>query len=155
MEETFKPWWYEFEVQKQKETIGVLENGGAIEQVEVSSEKSCIPEGALHKELSHLENELPVTKKGINVLHLTDGTEPETLEELQAKEQNIVVDAEIEREEIIFSKELTDYVEVRRKQWNETKDNQLLLEIGMRVTKELLTNTDDNTGLIDKIEEKL
>ena len=56
----------------------------------------------------------------------------------------------MEKEEIIFNKELTDYVEEARKKWHAGEDN--TLEVGKRLVKELMTNTNDNTGLIDKVE---
>jgi hypothetical protein len=59
--------------------------------------------------------------------------------------------AEIEESEVIFSKELTDFIEEKRKEWHETSSSDVLIEVGKRVTKELLENTNDNTGLIKQL----
>ena len=44
--------------------------------------------------------------------------------------------AEVEALEIIFSKELTDFIETKRKEWHDTNSNEILEEVGKRVTKE-------------------
>ena len=75
----------------------------------------------------------------------------ETLEEIQAQEESVVQHTEIEHNEIIFSKELTDFIEEKRNEWHESNDNNICLEVGMRLVKEIMENTDDNTGLINKI----
>jgi hypothetical protein len=56
---------------------------------------------------------------------------------------------------VIFSKELTDFIEEKRKEWHETRSNDILEEVGKRVTKELLENTKDETGLIESMEERV
>jgi hypothetical protein len=125
-------------------------NGGQLKNIEVAEEQSVIPEGALHKELNHLDElEGAITRKGINVISIEG--EADTYQEIIDKKDTIVTSAEIEREEIIFSKELTDYIEEARKEWHETNSNDILEEVGKRVTKELLFNTDDRVGLIEEI----
>lgn len=57
----------------------------------------------------------------------------------------------MEKEEIIFSKELTDFIEEKRKEWHETNSNEILEEVGKRVTKEILFNTDDRADLIEEM----
>ena len=73
------------------------------------------------------------------------------LEEIQNQSDSVIQHAEIEESEIIFSKELTDFLEENKNKWNETKDDSILLEVGKRLTKEIIENTDDNTNLIDKL----
>lgn len=136
-------------VQYTKE-IDYKKNGGQLQDIETASEQSVIPEGALHKELHHLDGlSGKLTRKGINVITVDGGAD--TFEEILDKQDSVTVHAEIEREEVIFSKELTDYIEQARNQWHESGDNLILEEVGRRVTKELLFNTDDNANLINKV----
>jgi hypothetical protein len=67
-------------------------------------------------------------------------------------QDDIIQSAEVEKEEVIFSRELTDFIEEKRKEWHETGSNEVLEEVGKRVTKELLFNTEDKAGLISKLE---
>lgn len=125
-------------------------NGGQLKNIETAEEPSVIPDGALHKELHHLDElEGKLTRKGINVITV-DG-EADTFEEILEKQDSLQVHCEIERQEIIFSKELTDFIEEKRKEWHETGSNEILEEVGKRVTKEILFNTDDRTDLIEEM----
>ena len=94
---------------------------------------------------------------GMPVGHLTTGEEVSNIEDIQTAKGDFVQDAEIESSEVIFSKELTDYVENARKEWRNSykQNNELLLEVGKRITKELLTNTEDNVDLIPQMEKQL
>lgn len=132
--------------------VPVHQNGAAIKNIEVTEAPNVIPEGAMHKELNHLD--LDVTKKGISVITVKDDS-AETFPEIKAQEDSLVQHAEIEENEIIFNKELTDKINSMRKEWNKSKDESLLLEAGKILVKEILFNTEDNTGLIDKIQEKV
>lgn len=125
------------------------QNGAKLEQIEVSDDPNVIPEGSLHKN-KHADFDLDVTKKGIPVITVKDDN-VETLEEIQNQSNSVIQHAEIEESEIIFSKELTDFLEENKNKWNETKDDLILLEVGKRLTKEIIENTDDNTNLIDKL----
>lgn len=125
--------------------------GAKLKKVEVSEEPSLLPEGELHKN-KHDDFDLPVTKKGIPVITVENGAEVSTIIDLQENKDDIQQHAEIERSEVIFSKELTDYIEDARKKWHDGDDS-VLLEVGKRVTKELLQNTQDNTGLIRQLKE--
>ena len=125
------------------------QNGAKLEQIEVSDDPNVIPEGSLHKN-KHADFDLDVTKKGIPVITVKDDN-VETLEEIQNQSDSVIQHAEIEESEIIFSKELTDFLEENKNKWNETKDDSILLEVGKRLTKEIIENTDDNTNLIDKL----
>ena len=144
-ETQFTPWW--------QGEIQFAQNGAKLEEVETSEEPSVIPEGALHKNKNHLD--LDITKKGIPVI-TTEGNTGDTFEEIKEDGGEITQHAEIEAEEIIFSKELTDYIEDARKKWHKAykQDSELLLEVGKRITKEILQNTEDNTNLIEKLEDK-
>lgn len=124
-------------------------NGGKLKNIELSEESSVIPEGALHAHKHNLNLD-GITQKGIPVLQNIDES-VETLEEIKKQGGEVQQSAEIEREEIIFSKELTDYIEQARAEWHETNSNDILEEVGKRVTKELLFNTRDNAGLIEEM----
>lgn len=126
--------------------VTYAQDGAKLTSIEISEEPSVIPEGALHKNKHHIDLD-GITHKGIPVV-TTDAKNPTTFQEIQ-KGGNIVQHCEVETEEVIFSKELTDYVEKAREAWHNGKDN--LLEVGKRITKELIMNTDDNTNLIEKL----
>lgn len=140
--------WEILDFIKDLQKVQFAQNGAKLKGVEVSETPSVIPEGELHKNRHDIDLE-GITKKGIPVI-TTDAENPTTFQEIQ-NGGNIVEHCEIEREEVIFSKELTDYVEEAREHWHNGEDN--LLEVGKRIVKELITNTEDNTGLIDKLEE--
>ena len=155
-ETTFTPWWAE-EAQTLFGNGGEIQyaqNGAKLEEIETSEEKSVIPEGALHKNKNNLD--LDITPKGIPVITVEgDDGNISTLEQIKESGE-ITQHAEIEHNEIIFSRELTDFLEEKRKEWhNGGKESDIFLEVGMRLTKEIMENTDDNTGLIDKMEEKI
>ena len=124
-------------------------NGGQLKNIETAEEPSVIPEGALHAHKHNLDLD-GITKRGIPVIQNVND-EVETLAEIQQKGGELQQSAEIEREEIIFSKELTDFIEEKRKEWHETGSNEILEEVGKRVTKEILFNTDDRTDLIEEM----
>lgn len=131
---------------------GVLkaQNGAKLGDVEVSSEPNVIPEGDLHKNKHDLDLQ-HITKKGIPVITVDDDSAT-SFEDIKEQEDSIQQHAEIEKEEIVFSKELTDYIEENRQVWNENNDPEILLEVGKRVTKEILQNTNDNTGLTERLD---
>lgn len=128
-------------------------NGAALQNIEIADEQSVIPEGALHKNKHNLDLE-GITKKGIPVIQNVDDS-VETLEEIKQHGGELQQSAEIEAAEVIFSKELTDFIEAKRKEWHHTNSNDILVEVGKRVTKELLENTDDRIGLIGDMEERV
>ena len=107
--------------------IQEFKNGGVI-----GIDSSIIPEGKLHAHKHHLSefnSELEdVTKKGIPVITIdADG-------ELQQV-------AEIEKEEIIFRKEVTTKLEELYKDGSD----EAMIEAGKLIAEELMTNTDDKT----------
>lgn len=135
-------------VQYTKE-IDYKKNGGQLQDIEVSQEQSVLPDGALHKNKHNLELE-HVTHKGVPVITV-DG-DAETFDDIKAQENSITQHAEVEALEVIFSKELTDFIEEKRKEWHKSGSNEILEEVGKRVTKELLENTKDTTGMIESME---
>lgn len=132
------------------------QNGAKLKEVETSVEENILPTGELHKN-KHVDFGIDnITKKGIPVIEVKDDS-AETIQEIQQQAEggNIQQTAEIERDEIIFNKELTDYVEENRKLWKsgtEKEKNDICLEVGKRIVKEILFNTKDESGLINKME---
>lgn len=123
--------------------IQKLEEGGKTdkpkqepEKVEETNQKNVIPEGALHAHKHHMENAEDLTKKGIPVV------------DNKGEQQ-----AEIERNEIIFSLEVTKQLEDLHKRYQEYTNTQkekdeLAIEAGKLLVYEILHNTEDRTGLI-------
>lgn len=105
---------------------------------------NVIPEGALHARKNNMElaKEGEITHKGIPVVD-NEGTQT----------------AEIERNEIIFNKETTDKIEELYKKFksdeisNSEKD-EIAIKAGKILTKQIIENTDDKTGLIEDITNK-
>lgn len=100
-----------------------FENGGKV---------NIIPDGALHSRKNNLDKIDPeledVTKKGIPVITKEDGG-------------NIVQHAEIEKEEIIFTKEVTDKLEEYRR----IGTDEAAIEAGRLLAYEIMENTVDKT----------
>ena len=120
-----------------------MEGGGELSYFKQGGQMSVIPEGALHARKNNMDGAgKDFTAKGIPVVD-NDG-----------KQQ-----AEIEREEIIFRKEVTDKMEKLFKKYNEeksqSKKDEIAIEMGKILTCEITKNTEDNTGLIEKIQEKM
>ena len=124
--------------------ITELKEGGNLfdkqnETQEETNQKNIIPEGALHKEKHHMENAEDLTKKGIPVID-NDG----------------VQQAEIERDEIVFTLEVTKKLEdLYHKYYDQetSKKDDLAIEAGKILVHEILYNTIDKTGLISKCKE--
>lgn len=95
---------------------------------------NIIPEGELHARLHHMEQD-GITKKGIPVISEEEGGE-------------IVQHAEIERNEIIFRLEVTNKLEKLK----EDGSDEAAIEAGKLLVEEILSNTEDRTGLIDEVE---
>lgn len=125
------------------ETIQIMEEGGKTdkskqesEKVEETNQKNVIPEGALHAHKHHMENAEDLTKKGIPVV-----------------DNNGEQQAEVEREELILSLEVTKQLENLYKRYQEDTNTQkekdeLAIEAGKLLVYEILHNTIDRTGLI-------
>ena len=108
--------------------VTICKDGGVI-----GVDSNVIPEGALHKELNHMEEhnkelDKVITDKGIAVI-TTD------------KEGKIEQVAEIEKEEIVFRLELTKKIE---ELWH-NGSQEAMLKAGKLLVKEIMGNTDDNT----------
>ena len=108
--------------------VTICKDGGVI-----GVDSNVIPEGALHKELNHMEEhneelDKVITDKGIAVI-TTD------------KDGKIEQVAEIEKEEIVFRLELTKKIE---ELWH-TGTPEAMLKAGKLLVKEIMGNTDDNT----------
>lgn len=95
---------------------------------------NVIPDGALHARKHNMDLE-GITKKGIPVV-----TEKE--------DGGTIQQAEIERDEIIFTLEITKKLEDLMKDGSD----EAAIEAGKLLVQEILYNTDDKTGLLDKVE---
>lgn len=118
-----------------KNKVNRLQKGGKV---------NVIPDGALHARKHNIELSDEITTKGIPVvsgdmIENQDGTL-----ELQ-KGGEITQHAEIEREEIIFHKELTEKIESLYKEY-ESGDESAAIKVGKLLVYEILENTIDNTG---------
>lgn len=107
-----------------------LEEGGEINYFQNGGTVNVIPEGALHARKHHMENDEHITKKGIPVVDV-NGTQQ----------------AEIERNEIIFRKEVTNKLEELAKE----DSDEAAIEAGKLLAQEIIENTDDRTGLIQQV----
>lgn len=110
-------------------TIQVFQNGGKM---------NVIPDGALHARKHTIEDEelnKSITSKGIPIISKEDGGD-------------IIQHAEIERDEIIFTLEVTKKLEELFKKGTD----EAAIEAGKLLVEEILFNTDDKTGLINTIE---
>ena len=105
-------------------SIEKFQNGGSV---------NVIPEGALHARLHHMEDAKELTKKGIPVV-----------------DNNGNQQAEIERNEIIFRKEVTDKIEELMKD----DSDKAAIECGKLLATEIVENTDDKTGLVPELLKK-
>lgn len=106
---------------------------------------NVIPEGALHAHKNHMElaEQGEITKKGVPVV-----------------DNNGEQQAEIERNEIIFTKEVTNKIEEAYKKFNSeeisnSEKDEVAIKIGKFLTKQIIENTDDKTGLIQEVEQKM
>lgn len=110
--------------------IQKFQNGGSI----------LIPDGALHAHKHHMEDVNPelaedLTKKGIPVVSTDENGE-------------VTQVAEIEKQEIIFEKSLTEQIE---KLWKEGSE-EAMIEAGKLIAETLMTNCDDNVNLVKEVE---
>lgn len=113
-----------------EERLAYMKSGGTF---------NVIPEGALHKNRHHLEDVddkfKDVTTKGIPVVTEGKGGEVEQ-------------QAEVEKEEIIFSLDVTKQLEELK---NKGTDESAI-KAGKLLVHEILENTVDNSGIMNKIE---
>ena len=132
----------------QNEPNSILNYNGKIYKVSPQAFKqggqmNVIPEGALHARKNNMEGAgKDFTHKGIPVI-----------------DDNGKQQAEIEREEVIFNKEVTEKLENYYKQYNDNSKSQsekdeITIKAGKLLAKQLMENTEDRTGLIEKVEAK-
>lgn len=100
---------------------------------------NVIPDGNLHARLHHMENAEGLTKKGVPVVD-NEGNQQ----------------AEIEKEEIIFIKEVTEKLEELYKKYNsdqytKKEKEDFAIEAGKLLSKEIIENTDDRAGIINTV----
>lgn len=133
----------------QNEPNSTLNYNGKIYRVSPQAFKqggAVIPSGSLHAHKNHMQlaSDGLVTPKGIPVVSEENG--------------KIQQQAEIEREEVIFDKQATTDIESLYKKFNETdeesKKNEIAIKAGKILTDIFINNTEDNTGLIEKVAEK-
>ena len=105
---------------RKENSVQEFKNGGVI-----GIDSSIIHKHNLRETNPDLED---VTKKGIPIVTLDEGGEIQQV-------------AEIEKEEIIFRKEVTNKLESLYKDGSE----EAMIEAGKLIAEELMTNTDDNT----------
>ena len=120
-----------------------LNPGTELEKFKQGGQMSVIPEGALHARKNNMEGAgEDFTAKGIPVV-----------------DNNGEQQAEIELNEIIFRKQVTDKIENLYKKYNSeespSKKDEIAIEMGKIITCEITKHTDDRTGLIDKIQEEI
>lgn len=124
------------------EWIPEFQKGGKTEELETpeieeTTQKNVIPEGALHKNKHHMDHAEGLTKKGIPVID-EDGEQQ----------------AEIELNEIIFTlevtKQLEEYYDIFYSEEATNKEKeQAALDAGKLLVYQILENTEDRTGLIE------
>lgn len=106
---------------------------GKSQKFQNGGKMNVIPDGALHARLNHMDVD-NITKKGIPVITQENGGE-------------ITQHAEIEKEEIIFTKEVTDQLEKLYK----IGTDKAAIEAGKLLTIQIIENTQDNTGLMKEV----
>ena len=115
------------EIERAKATVAkgtqVFREGGKM---------NVIPDGALHAHKNHIELD-GITAKGIPVVTKEEG--------------GVVQHAEVERNEIIFTKEVTEKLEKLAKDGSD----EAAIEAGKILAREIIENTQDNTGLISEV----
>lgn len=94
---------------------------------------NIIPDGALHARKHSIDMD-NITKKGIPVVAEQDG--------------QVVQQAEVEKEEIIFRYSVTQKLENLKQKYDETNDDQYAIAAGKLLTKEIIYNTQDNTQVL-------
>lgn len=100
---------------------------------------NIIPSGALHKNKHNLETinsdlEGEITKKGIPVISIED-------------DEKVIQHAEIEKDEVILNLSLTKkLIELMKENTTESQ-----IEAGKILSRELMENTVDNSGITEKI----
>ena len=113
-----------------------------IDEFKKGGKFNIIPEGALHARKHNMDVE-NITQKGIPVVS-------------ESADGEIVQQAEIERNEVILRLEVTKKLEELQKNYyndnyTQKQKDEFAIEAGKLLAYELLENTIDNTGLLNKI----
>ena len=129
----------EWEGVKEYKDGGKTKENSDIPEIEETTQKNVIPEGALHKNKHHIEHTEGLTQKGIPVV-----------------DNEGVQQAEVECEEWTMTLELTKTIEKLYKQFyseevSQKEKDYFAISAGRILVEQILHNTDDRTGLIDKI----
>ena len=138
--------WYESEDGKEFRDEYDLDKSGEVwkylpktkkekESFALGGKMNLIPEGALHARKHNLDGISDITKKGIPIISEESG--------------GVVQHAEIEREEIIFTKEVTQKLEELRKEGTP----EAAIKAGILLSQEIIENTDDRANLMKTIQE--
>ena len=131
-------------LQSEQEPIIESQEGGKIKEgsseIEETTQKNVIPEGALHKNKHHMEHTEGLTQKGIPVVD-NEGNQQ----------------AEIELNEWTMTLELTKIIEELYKQFyseevSQKEKDDLAISAGRILVEQILHNTDDRTNLIETVE---
>lgn len=151
--------WYKYhpgakEFRQNYELVTTDENGNPLkyykyikrqpQSFKQGGQMNVIPEGALHARKNNMEGAgEDFTAKGIPVVD-NDGNQQ----------------AEIECNEIVFNKEVTNKIEELYKKFNsdeisQSKKDELAIKAGKLLSEEIIENTDDRTGLIEEIKQKM
>lgn len=119
------------------EDVALFKDGGKM---------NILPEGKLHAHNHHLEDVderlEDLTKKGIPIVTVSENGELSQV-------------AEVEKEELILHLELTEQIEALWEQFKKAEDpeekNRIAFECGDLLCREIITNTEDNTNLINEL----
>lgn len=119
------------------EDVALFKDGGKM---------NILPEGKLHAHNHHLEDVderlEDLTKKGIPIVTVSENGELSQV-------------AEVEKEELILHLELTKQIEALWDQFKKAEDpeekNRIAFECGDLLCREIITNTEDNTNLINEL----
>ena len=117
------------------EDVALFKDGGKM---------NILPEGKLHAHNHHLEDVderlEDLTKKGIPIVTVSENGELSQV-------------AEVEKEELILHLELTEQIEALWEQFKKAETpeekNRIAFECGDLLCREIITNTEDNTNLIN------
>ena len=116
-----------------------------IESLKQGGQMNIIPEGALHARKNNMDlaAEGEITHKGIPVVD-NEGNQQ----------------AEVEKEELTVTKEVTDKLENWYKKFydeetSKSDKDEIAIKCGKYIAKEILFNTDDRVQLIEKIKQEL
>lgn len=121
---------------KPEEVITQEPNNEQVDSFKEGGKVNVIPSGALH---AHKHNLTEIAEDGEKFEDVTTKGIPVVVED---EKGNLIQQAEVEREEIIFRLEVTKKLEELSKEHTD----EAAIEAGKLLVKEILYNTEDNTG---------